>query len=679
MFKRIKSALCRVLLVLLSSSVLSAQSADAKFGLGSAAVASVLLNSVDGAYGAPTNTKLPASVDHRAWLPKPGNQGELNSCVGWAVAYAAKTYQENILRAWGLNSNDRIFSPSFVYNQINGGQDEGSSILSAVDLIKNKGAASLATMPYTKNFRQQPNQDALDEAQNYQTESYQTVNAKDSNAVRMLIAGGNVVIFGMMVYENFLAYEGGVYRQTSGQNVGGHAMTAIGYDDAKNAYLVFNSWSERWGEKGYAWVHYETFANLTKTAVVMIPRGVNKPEKSVAPASVSASLGSYPDQVRVNWAEVQNSLGYVVSRSNKQTGPFAELGKTQGVVYIDKAVKADTMYYYSIKSIGIGGQSDFGPVANGFLQIAALPGVPQNILSQVVGTRVRLLWDTVNSIDSYNVYRWNDGQEKFQLIGASKDNGFEDASLPTDKEHSYWYAVTALKAGKESIASSSLGVLVKPVVATTSSTSSSTTSSIARTTATTSTVRQTRASTSSSTTSSTVRPVVQTVTLRAVRGARASIGSFTDRIVVSWQALSGADSYEVLLYNQTDTSYRSLATLERNSFVHRNPGNNPVFYAVRALAGGRKGPLVNFIVGRVKQARSTEKTFTYNDGVYFEQANEDPERRFDRQKGTFTNDSFFTDSDKFFDNFSPRDFFKLDVEAFFAFDEEAFFKLPDGF
>jgi C1A family cysteine protease len=33
--------------------------------------------------------------------------------------------------------------------------------------------------------------------------------------------------------------------------VGGHAMMAVGYDDQSRMFLIWNSWSARWGIDGY--------------------------------------------------------------------------------------------------------------------------------------------------------------------------------------------------------------------------------------------------------------------------------------------------------------------------------------------------------------------------------------------------------------------------------------------
>jgi C1A family cysteine protease len=43
---------------------------------------------------------------------------------------------------------------------------------------------------------------------------------------------------------------------------GGHAVVAVGYDDAhtigdeEGALLIRNSWGVGWGEKGYGWLPY---------------------------------------------------------------------------------------------------------------------------------------------------------------------------------------------------------------------------------------------------------------------------------------------------------------------------------------------------------------------------------------------------------------------------------------
>jgi C1A family cysteine protease len=57
----------------------------------------------------------------------------------------------------------------------------------------------------------------------------------------------------------FQAYKSGIFDEhapVSGERDINHGLVIVGWDDDKGAWLVKNSWSDRWGEKGYAWVEY---------------------------------------------------------------------------------------------------------------------------------------------------------------------------------------------------------------------------------------------------------------------------------------------------------------------------------------------------------------------------------------------------------------------------------------
>jgi len=57
----------------------------------------------------------------------------------------------------------------------------------------------------------------------------------------------------------FQAYKSGVFDEhasVSAPNDVNHAITIVGWDDNKQAYLVKNSWGPGWGDKGYIWVEY---------------------------------------------------------------------------------------------------------------------------------------------------------------------------------------------------------------------------------------------------------------------------------------------------------------------------------------------------------------------------------------------------------------------------------------
>jgi C1A family cysteine protease len=59
-----------------------------------------------------------------------------------------------------------------------------------------------------------------------------------------------------IVYSDFFAYRSGVYRHVSGEQVGGHCVALIGYDDSQNCWIAKNSWGTGWGENGFFRIAY---------------------------------------------------------------------------------------------------------------------------------------------------------------------------------------------------------------------------------------------------------------------------------------------------------------------------------------------------------------------------------------------------------------------------------------
>ena len=223
----------------------------------------------DHLYAAPTAAlgPLPASIDLRPQCPPIYDQGQLGSCTANSIA-AAIQFDEMKQQ---LNPS---FEPSrlFIYyneRMLEGtiDSDSGAMLRDGIKTVNQQGVCpedeldKAGNWPYDPaQFTQQPSQSCYDEAQNSRAVSYLSV-VQDLNQMKGCLAEGYPFVFGFTVYDSFMAQE---VAQTghapmpspTEQEIGGHAVLAVGYDDANQWFLVRNSWGTSWGMAGYFTMPY---------------------------------------------------------------------------------------------------------------------------------------------------------------------------------------------------------------------------------------------------------------------------------------------------------------------------------------------------------------------------------------------------------------------------------------
>lgn len=226
---------------------------------------------------------LPTEISLVDYAPTPMSQGSYSTCVGWATAFCALTIVEsktlNLTDKAKINEN--TFSPGFTYKHIKDDTDAncafGSSLSDALETMKTVGAVRYSELSI--NCPQNISETLLSNAKYYRITDYAKLfgltdgNAFKIQAVKKSLAEKNPVVIGMLTPNSFYQASG-VWTPTESPigNYGGHAMCVVGYDDNKDGgcFLIQNSWGVDWGNQGYIWIKYATFADFTKYAYEII-------------------------------------------------------------------------------------------------------------------------------------------------------------------------------------------------------------------------------------------------------------------------------------------------------------------------------------------------------------------------------------------------------------------------
>lgn len=212
--------------------------------------------------------KLPAHVDLRPLCPPVYDQGNLGACTGNALAGLFEFLQG------ARHAPTFVPSRLFIYYGERAIErdvrlDNGASIRDGMTLLAKKGVCPETSWPYdVAKFAVTPPSSAYGEAAHHKIGLYQRLNSPDVVALKSSLAAGFPFVFGFTVYK---AFESEAVAKTgivpmpnpSDPILGGHAVMAVGYDDATHALIVRNSWGPDWGQAGYFMMPYAYATSLS--------------------------------------------------------------------------------------------------------------------------------------------------------------------------------------------------------------------------------------------------------------------------------------------------------------------------------------------------------------------------------------------------------------------------------
>ena len=204
--------------------------------------------------------QLPRCADLTSSCPAVYDQGQLGSCTANAIAAAIEF--DRLKQKLPDVTPSRLFiyyNERAMENTVN--SDSGAQIRDGIKSVSQQGVCPEQEWPYDiSKLTQKPPAKAYQDALADRAVSYQRV-LQDLTQLRGCLASGYPFVFGFTVYSSFetpeVARTGHAPLPAPGeQQIGGHAVMAVGYDDANQRMTLRNSWGPGWGLNGYFTLPY---------------------------------------------------------------------------------------------------------------------------------------------------------------------------------------------------------------------------------------------------------------------------------------------------------------------------------------------------------------------------------------------------------------------------------------
>lgn len=237
---------------------------------GKAKLPPVVEQPLDEQYDVPAGFKPMESVDLRPYFSPVRNQKDLGACGAFAVT---AMYEAIMNRFSPENAERADLSERFLFyytNVVTGKPDQGSNYREMLHVLGTKGICSESLYPYTTvNLQSPPTLEAIDDAERHRVlKALQiplSTSGSDEDKLRAnhrlytsALSQGYPVGIALRLYDNFGDNGPYINRPTAEQKAGevteNHGMVIVGYSEKDKFYIVRNSWSADFGDKGYCYI-----------------------------------------------------------------------------------------------------------------------------------------------------------------------------------------------------------------------------------------------------------------------------------------------------------------------------------------------------------------------------------------------------------------------------------------
>jgi fibronectin type 3 domain-containing protein len=276
-----------------------------------------------------------------------------------------------------------------------------------------------------------------------------------------------------------------------------------------------------------------------------------------SPSSVSASDGTYSDNIQVSWSSVYGAKGYFIYRATSSSSLYSKIDSTNLTLYRDSSIDSSINYYYKIMAYDSTGRKSNLSTSYDYGYVARLSSPSSvNASDGASPLYIQVTWSSLSGAQGYNIYRSTSSSGAFEKIGSAANVFYYDtASHGGISGTYYYYKVAAYNSkGYEGYQSGyNSGYLAS---------------------------------------------------ISSVSGLTATLGTYPDSIKLTWQAVNGISTYRVYRANSsasssaiildtvTTTSYCDTAVSPESGYI----------YHVTAFAFSNEGSAGSTVSGRTMYA-----------------------------------------------------------------------------
>lgn len=232
----------------------------------------------------------PPSSDLTEVIPEVYDQGRVGSCTGNSSAITG-LFQSRL--------QGREISPSrlmlYYDARVIIGEEEYDNGAYIRDIFKSwakLGVAPESLWPYNESkVTVRPSPKAYAEGLKTLATAYHALDNSNLEELKSCIALGHPFVLGFNVYHSFMY---GNWKDTMPMPtpkeaiVGGHAVCAVGYDDARQAFRIKNSWGTDWKDGGHFWMPYAFITNTSYCDDFWMLEGVTPADVQPTPDNITS-------------------------------------------------------------------------------------------------------------------------------------------------------------------------------------------------------------------------------------------------------------------------------------------------------------------------------------------------------------------------------------------------------